>query len=875
MSAVTDNEGFFEENEGVDAENISNDFKKQRSSKACDKCNKRKVKCDAEKYIPCSNCVKSGSVCLRSRPLKKRGPRPGYISMLENRLVGLESMLKSRQAPGTETLSLEPQSSFLKRARLTPPDISSTRENDHHKGSDDISIPSVNLNLHNGNIHLPALQPTSGCSYSTPPTSFSIPSVTSLPLTTDNTLPSTINKPTSVGQFASSKPLLAESLAPHYQLFKPKPMLESKSMYSTLLSYVNRSEPSALHSSDSTAFHGSEPLSFHGPDSACIHNSEPYLSPEVREAVLKLFFQNNLQWHSYLPENYVREQIDMSRFLFYSIFCMTLTQSPPEIRTPELVNLVNLLFQVLCDMLTKELDNPTVMTVLSLVMMCAFGIETGRGSASWLYLTMAVRISLDLQLNKECSSGSDESFSIRSVRRNVWWICYICDRYYAAGIGSSLLIKDEDCQVKLPKSDMDVNNQFDQELHRFGEDATLQIAIMSSREWYVPAIPNMGLRAYLLLLLKIYGKVAEYEMHLDDPMPARTDVENEYCLAALNASLCDWLASLPSYAKDITGQLLEHDVYGDRSVPAMVQYLHMLYNCVVITLHRSKMMRNIQTLGFSTASSLTSFKLCMSAANLNGILIARILAKNPLLTHVVSYASHCLYISGTVHVTCVKLSTDSSMCNLARENLRMHIRALRRIAQCISTAVPRLNELLSSCQSIEGILSEDIDLAHLNVPSSTGLQGPTTSLGQDSSPLVFNARHPESRLPSHEQSRDTTHAYLNQQVHHDQHIYNLESHASPTSYIHDQQDTNQQLRKFQHQKTDKTSHDNFNTITYGNSQSKIDSYFYYGAELHDQGKNEMMSIVSGFKTQTSQMPPCTQVQGAFDPLMDFAWNELK
>ncbi|KAJ1535903.1 hypothetical protein HK096_001422 [Nowakowskiella sp. JEL0078] len=64
--------------------------KRKRTSKACDTCHMKKVKCGGESPR-CGHCLKQDLTCTYSLSAKKRGPRVGYIEILENRVRELET----------------------------------------------------------------------------------------------------------------------------------------------------------------------------------------------------------------------------------------------------------------------------------------------------------------------------------------------------------------------------------------------------------------------------------------------------------------------------------------------------------------------------------------------------------------------------------------------------------------------------------------------------------------------------------------------------------------------------------------------------------------------------------------------------------------
>ncbi|KAJ2783541.1 hypothetical protein GGI15_002546 [Coemansia interrupta] len=71
---------------------LAADGKRQRVSRACDKCRRKKVKCDGKRPI-CTHCAAIGDSCTYLDATKKRGPPKGYIEVIENRLHKVEELL--------------------------------------------------------------------------------------------------------------------------------------------------------------------------------------------------------------------------------------------------------------------------------------------------------------------------------------------------------------------------------------------------------------------------------------------------------------------------------------------------------------------------------------------------------------------------------------------------------------------------------------------------------------------------------------------------------------------------------------------------------------------------------------------------------------
>ncbi|RKP27258.1 hypothetical protein SYNPS1DRAFT_6844, partial [Syncephalis pseudoplumigaleata] len=63
--------------------------KRQRVSRACDACRRKKVRCDGVRPV-CGNCSAFHFECTYLDAAKKRGPPKGYIEAIEHRLRRME-----------------------------------------------------------------------------------------------------------------------------------------------------------------------------------------------------------------------------------------------------------------------------------------------------------------------------------------------------------------------------------------------------------------------------------------------------------------------------------------------------------------------------------------------------------------------------------------------------------------------------------------------------------------------------------------------------------------------------------------------------------------------------------------------------------------
>lgn len=70
--------------------------KRNKVSRACDECRRKKIRCDASETEPhpiCTSCRRTNALCQFSRTPMKRGPSKGYIKELADKINTLESRL--------------------------------------------------------------------------------------------------------------------------------------------------------------------------------------------------------------------------------------------------------------------------------------------------------------------------------------------------------------------------------------------------------------------------------------------------------------------------------------------------------------------------------------------------------------------------------------------------------------------------------------------------------------------------------------------------------------------------------------------------------------------------------------------------------------
>ncbi|KAJ3085906.1 hypothetical protein HK102_013698, partial [Quaeritorhiza haematococci] len=108
-------------------------------------------------------------------------------------------------------------------------------------------------------------------------------------------------------------------------------------------------------------------------------------------------------------------------------------------------------------LVSEVIDVPCIDTVIVLVLLVTYAAGSGRGSASWMYSGMAIRMAQSLRLDvdpdfeevQNMCAGHLTPFD-KELRRRVWWVVFVMDRYTAATADRAMLVNEHDCSVANP-----------------------------------------------------------------------------------------------------------------------------------------------------------------------------------------------------------------------------------------------------------------------------------------------------------------------------------------------------------------------------------------------------------------------------------------
>ncbi|KAF5368636.1 hypothetical protein D9758_002174 [Tetrapyrgos nigripes] len=105
--------------------------------------------------------------------------------------------------------------------------------------------------------------------------------------------------------------------------------------------------------------------------------------------------------------------------------------------------------------LTQIFDRSRPFTVQSLLLLGYREFGIGSMEQGWIYIGMAIRMAIDLGLNRNAEAWKHHGHDLFSkaelqTRRQIWWICCLADRYGSVYMGRPIFIREEDFDTPLP-----------------------------------------------------------------------------------------------------------------------------------------------------------------------------------------------------------------------------------------------------------------------------------------------------------------------------------------------------------------------------------------------------------------------------------------
>ncbi|KAL2915290.1 hypothetical protein HK105_205155 [Polyrhizophydium stewartii] len=154
------------------------------------------------------------------------------------------------------------------------------------------------------------------------------------------------------------------------------------------------------------------------------------------------------------------------------------------------------------------------------------------------YLSCAVRLARDLGLNTEKGVAAlSNRPAEREVFRGIWWSLLAFDSNISCGHNKPWEIRHIDSRIRLP------TDPGSERPHPFDEISDIDIAVVSSDDWSVPALPGRGVMANLVLIQKIMQLTVEFSKQ--SLLGKLSGIERVRARTKIESSLRSWYGAAP------------------------------------------------------------------------------------------------------------------------------------------------------------------------------------------------------------------------------------------------------------------------------------------------------------------------------------------
>ncbi|KAI5274578.1 hypothetical protein E4T47_02478 [Aureobasidium subglaciale] len=330
----------------------------------------------------------------------------------------------------------------------------------------------------------------------------------------------------------------------------------------------------------------------------------------------------------------------------------------------------------------KRYDSPNITILIVYLILGLHEFGTCQGGRSWMLGGMAQRMAYALQLHKDLNhdtstratgNATELSFTDREIRRRTMWACFMMDRFNSSGTERPLFVNDQYIQAQLPVKE---------HLFQFEIPGTTEILegpisgdVGSTGSHALSATENMGVAAYIVRLVAIWGRVIRY-MNLGgrerdkEPM---WSTQSEF--HAIKEAVREWQSGLPTWLYWSQENL---DTHASEKIANQFIFMHLICNQIICFTNRfalpSPGSKSASVRDTPQAFITESGRAALDAANLISVLV------NEAMDHrvIAPFAGYCAFFSSTVHIYGV-FSKNPALEASSKQNLAINIKYLTRM----------------------------------------------------------------------------------------------------------------------------------------------------------------------------------------------------
>ncbi|TKA30992.1 hypothetical protein B0A50_01960 [Salinomyces thailandicus] len=338
------------------------------------------------------------------------------------------------------------------------------------------------------------------------------------------------------------------------------------------------------------------------------------------------------------------------------------------------------------DIALRRYDTPSITILIVYLILGLHEFGTCQGGRSWMFGGMAQRMAYALQLHKDLdhdpkmrrgSEGKnregDLTFTDREIRRRTMWSCFLMDRFNSSGTDRPIFVAEQYIRAQLPIKE----NYYELEITGPTEDLEGNVPNPVEPDTGQVSNPkdNMGVAAYLIRLVAIWGKLVHYLNLGGKDRDSKPMWEEHSVFQTILRDTETWRESLPESMK-YSAENLEN--FASEKMANQFLFMHIVYNQIILFSNRFALPApGVRTQlpketpqDFIQSSSRAAFE----AANQISTLV------HESMDHLVvaPFAGYCAFFSSTVHIYGA-FSKNPQLEATSKQNLAWNVKYLTKM----------------------------------------------------------------------------------------------------------------------------------------------------------------------------------------------------
>ncbi|KAK0312767.1 hypothetical protein LTR01_002429 [Friedmanniomyces endolithicus] len=334
----------------------------------------------------------------------------------------------------------------------------------------------------------------------------------------------------------------------------------------------------------------------------------------------------------------------------------------------------------------RRYDTPNITILLVYLILGLHEFGTCQGGRSWMFCGMAQRMAYALQLhndldhdpklrrNSEGKNGEgDLTFTDREIRRRTMWSCFLMDRFTSSGTDRPIFVAEQYIRAQLPIRE----DYYLMEITGPTQDLEGRVPnpVEPDTGQVVDPRENMGVAAYLVRLVAIWGRVIHY-MNLGGKDRDEQPMWSEGSMfQSISNSLEEWHESLPDTLVYSADNLQN---YASSKTANQFLFLHITHNQIILFMNRFALPTPGRRPAFPTDMPTdfvqTASRAAFDAANQISALV------HEAMDHLVvaPFAGYCAFFSSTVHIHGA-FSGNAQLEASSKQNLAWNVKFLTKM----------------------------------------------------------------------------------------------------------------------------------------------------------------------------------------------------